>query len=83
MASYFVASHPLDGGHAVHDRSRCPPSCFPEHATEYLGEFGDRSQAIVVARVRYAHAHGCPCCDAGRLQAAAVLVEASTPSYGT
>lgn len=64
MASYFVASHPLpDGGHAVHDRSRCPPSCFPDASAEYLGEFSDRAQAIVVARVRYAVVRGCPCCD--------------------
>lgn len=63
MASYFVARHPLpDGGHAVHDRTLCPPSCFPAHATEYLGEFFEAAQAVAVARLRYAHARGCPCC---------------------
>jgi hypothetical protein len=64
MASYFVASrtHP-DGGHAVHDRSRCPPGCFPAGGTgEYLGEFNEAAQALAVARVRYAWAHSCTCC---------------------
>ena len=64
MASYFVACHPLpDGGHAVHDRTRCPPSCFSAHGTEYLGEFSEPSQALAVARLRYATACGCPWCD--------------------
>jgi hypothetical protein len=63
MASYFVACHPLpDGAHAVHDRSRCPPSCFPARATEYLGEFGEAAQAVAVARLRYARARDCACC---------------------
>lgn len=64
MASYFVASrnHP-DGGHAVHDRSRCPPGCFPGGgASEYLGEFTEPAQALAVARVRYAGACSCTCC---------------------
>ncbi|HEY8358194.1 MAG TPA: hypothetical protein VIL30_12100, partial [Ramlibacter sp.] len=52
-----------NGEHAVHDRSRCPPSCFaPEHRPEYLGEFLDTAQAVCVARLRYVHAHGCACC---------------------
>jgi hypothetical protein len=60
MASYFVARHPLpDGAHAVHNRSRCPPACFPERGTEYLGEFSDAAQAVAVARLRYAGARGC------------------------
>jgi hypothetical protein len=61
MASFFVASIPQpDGTHAVHDRSRCPPRCFPrEGASEYLGEFFEGAQAVAVARLRYAHAHGC------------------------
>jgi hypothetical protein len=65
MASYFVASHAqTDGVHAVHDRSRCPPGCFPgECATEYLGEFTEATQAVVVARVRYPRACGCACCE--------------------
>ena len=66
MASYFVARQALpDGVHAVHDRSRCPPACFPrEDATEYLGEFSDFDQAIAVARLRYRHVRGCACPDA-------------------
>jgi len=64
MASYFVARQPqLDGVHAVHDRSRCPPGCFSAAATEYLGEFAHTTQAVAVARVRYAQARGCACCD--------------------
>ena len=64
MASYFVARRPQpDGIHAVHDRSRCPPDCFAGAATEYLGEFVDTTQAVAVARLRYAHARGCACCD--------------------
>jgi hypothetical protein len=65
MASYFVAQHaaPL-ADVAVHDRSRCPPACFLRGAaTEYLGEFLDASQAVAVARLRYAHARGCPACE--------------------
>lgn len=64
MASFFVARRAQpDGIHAVHDRSRCPPACFPRFATEYLGEFGSTAQAVVVARVRYARARGCTCCE--------------------
>ncbi|MBE7366512.1 hypothetical protein [Ramlibacter pallidus] len=64
MASYFVTSSAQsDGRHTVHDRDRCPPSRFALGGMEYLGEFGDAQQAVVVARVRYAHARGCPCCD--------------------
>lgn len=67
MASYFVACHALpDGAHAVHDRSRCPPACFPlAQAHEYLGEFSEAAQALAVARLRFAHARGCACCEAG------------------
>lgn len=65
MTSYFVASDPLPhGGHPVHDRNRCPPSCFPADRLEYLGEFLDRTQALAVARLRYAQACVCACCDA-------------------
>lgn len=64
MASYFVACHAQpDGAYAVHDRSRCPPGCFPAGAAkEYLGEFDEVTQAVLVARLLYAHACGCPCC---------------------
>ncbi len=64
MASYFVANRTqADGGHAVHDRSRCPPGCFPGGgASEYLGEFNEPAQALAVARLRYARAHSCTCC---------------------
>ena len=64
MPSYFVARQAQpDGIHAVHDRSRCPPGCFhAERATEYLGEFTEAAQALIVARVRYPHARGCTCC---------------------
>lgn len=61
MASYFVACEPLsDGSHAVHDRTRCPPACFPASgSTEYLGEFLEVQQAVTVARLRYACASRC------------------------
>lgn len=61
MASYFVACEPSsDGSHAVHDRTHCPPACFPAAgATEYLGEFVDARQAVAVARLRYACAARC------------------------
>lgn len=64
MASYFVACDAQpDGAHAVHDRSRCPPGCFPGGgAKEYLGDFDEVAQALAVARLRYPHARGCPCC---------------------
>ena len=63
MASYFVACEPqADGAYPVHDRSRCPPRCFPrEGATEYLGEFLDGQQAVAVARLRYRQARDCAC----------------------
>jgi hypothetical protein len=65
MASYFVACRAEpDGAHAVHDRSRCPPGCFPvDAAAEYLGEFDEPAQALAVARLRYAQARGCSCCE--------------------
>ena len=61
MASYFLACHaPAAADVAVHDRTRCPPACFPrDAATEYLGEFLDAGQALAVARLRYAHARSC------------------------
>jgi hypothetical protein len=72
MASYFVATQArADGVHHVHDRSRCPPACFPAAAAEYLGEFADAGQAVTVARVRYAQARGCACCDPAALAALA------------
>ena len=74
MASYFVACHasPLAEA-AVHDRHRCPPECFlHEGTTEYLGEFLDPSQALAVARLRYAHARGCPRCEPVRAPASLV-----------
>ncbi|MEJ8840196.1 hypothetical protein [Ramlibacter sp. AN1133] len=68
MPSYFVAYHaPPAADVAVHDRSRCPPDCFlGEALTEYLGEFLDGKQAVAVARLRYAHAHGCTACEPAR-----------------
>jgi hypothetical protein len=65
MSSYFVALHaPHAAEVTVHDRSRCPPACFlPDGATEYVGEFNDARQAVAVARLRYAHAGGCPECE--------------------
>jgi hypothetical protein len=72
MASYFVDCHARsDGAHAVHDRSRCPPGRFP-CAVEYLGEFLDAPQAVAVARLRYAHAQGCACCQEALVAAAKV-----------
>lgn len=78
MASYFVACHAQpDGAHAVHDRSRCPPACFPfENAHEYLGEFSEAAQALAVARLRYTHARRCTCCQpAGVMHVAPRLPE--------
>lgn len=68
MASYFVAcSAAEDGGHAVHERSRCPPACFTgAGATEYLGDFLDAGQALVVARLRYVNACSCTACERAR-----------------
>jgi len=64
MASYFVASRARpDGIHPVHDRSRCPPEAFQRQGHEYLGEFLSASQALIVARLVYAGAGACPCCD--------------------
>ena len=65
MSSYFVTSRPLVGGaQTVHDRSTCPPGCFPvAGATEYLGEFLDATQALVVARLKYPAARGCACAE--------------------
>lgn len=64
MSSYFV--DPLanaSGSHHVHDRSRCPPSCFaPAAPAEYLGDFLDTGQAMCVARLRYRHVLGCAWC---------------------
>lgn len=78
MASYFVACRTqADGAHAVHDRSRCPPGCFPAgEASEYLGEFGEVAQALAVARLRYARARGCSCCADLHAAAPAVLPQA-------
>jgi hypothetical protein len=61
MASYFVACDAQsDGAHEVHDRSRCPPACFPQEAVnEYLGEFHNIVQAVTVARLRYRPARRC------------------------
>ena len=69
MASYFIAfDAPACGTVAVHDRSRCPPGCFLQETggTEYLGEFLEPSQAIAVARLRYAGARCCSCAEAAQ-----------------
>jgi hypothetical protein len=72
MSSYFVAAAP-QGEVAVHDRSRCPPGAFRlDGSIEYLGEFLDAAQAIAVARVRYEHARGCPCCSGAAVQRTAL-----------
>ena len=73
MGSYFVATTPLaDGSHAVHDRSRCAPGCFPvDGAAEYLGDFLDLVQAVTVARVRYAPVRGCSSCEPSPVTAVA------------
>lgn len=64
MASYFVERRAqANGDHAVHDRSRCPPACFPARGdAEYLGEFFDARQALAVANLRYPQVNGCPLC---------------------
>ncbi|RYZ06050.1 MAG: hypothetical protein EOO24_11990 [Comamonadaceae bacterium] len=70
MASYYVEQGAnFQDDHPVHDRSRCPPSCFaPERHPAYLGEFLDAGQAVCVARVMYVHAHGCACCGEAIVQ---------------
>lgn len=74
MASYFVASRARpDGIHPVHDRARCPPGSFPQHASEYLGEFPSAAQALVVARQVYAGAGTCACCEPARIAMPASL----------
>lgn len=78
MSSYFVANA-AHGEIAVHDRSRCPPGAFRAEAdAEYLGEFMDAAQAIAVARLRYAHARGCPCCQSADTPLPAAATHAST-----
>jgi hypothetical protein len=79
MTSYFVAAHaPPRSGIAVHDRSLCPPGCFlTDSRPEYLGEFLELSQAIVVARLRYPHARGCACCEPALQQPAPALLDAA------
>ena len=64
MASYFVDRRAqANGDHEVHDRSRCPPACFPpEGDAEYLGEFLHAAQALMVAELRYPQVNGCPWC---------------------
>lgn len=64
MPSFFVDRRVQpNGDHEVHDRSRCPPPCFPrEGDAEYLGEFEDGSQALAVARLRYHRVNGCVWC---------------------
>lgn len=80
MASYFVDDAP-HGVHAVHDRSMCPPSCFPGAGTsEYLGEFLEAAQAIAVARLRYVHVAGCSCCAPQRAPVHAHTAHALTSS---
>jgi hypothetical protein len=65
MTSYFVAAHaPPRSGIAVHDRSLCRPGCFvTDTRPEYLGEFLELAQAVVVARLVYPHARGCARCE--------------------
>jgi hypothetical protein len=65
MASYFVScAAPGEGGHLVHDRGGCPPGRFGPAGSEYLGEFLDPAQALLVARLRYARVRPCDCCAA-------------------
>lgn len=66
MANYFVACDATTGADpCVHERSLCPPACFSAASrTEYLGDFLDAGQALVVARLRYASAACCAHCDA-------------------
>jgi hypothetical protein len=64
MPSYFIDRRArANGEHVLHERSRCPPGCFPaaRHA-EYLGELLDGPQALSLARVKYPHVNGCLWC---------------------
>jgi hypothetical protein len=64
MGSYFVdRAAQGNGEHLVHERSRCPPDCFPRAGrAEYLGEFLDGEQALAVARLQYRCVNGCIWC---------------------
>lgn len=64
MPSYFIDRRAqVDGSHLVHDRSKCPPDCFPAaRDAEYLGELLDGAQAIALARLNYRSVNGCLWC---------------------
>jgi len=64
MPSYFIDRRAQrDGTHLVHDRTRCPPDCFPAaRDAEYLGELLDGAQAIQLARLNYRDVNGCLWC---------------------
>jgi hypothetical protein len=64
MPSYFIDRRAqADGTHVVHDRSNCPPDCFPAaRDAEYLGELLDGFQAVALARLNYAQVNGCLWC---------------------
>lgn len=86
MDSYFVArAQGKDGCNAVHERSRCPPACFrAPGASEYLGDFLDAGQALLVARLRYVNACACAHCDAPVVPAFALAgTRALLPALGS
>lgn len=83
MASYFVTRQArADGSHPVHDRSRCPPGRFPRDASEYLGDFLHAGQALVVARLRFARAVACACCDSAPVLHPEASQEVAPPMPG-
>lgn len=62
MPSFFVDRHAQrNGDHVVHQRSLCPPDCFPADA-EYLGELLDGGQALALAALKYPRVNGCLWC---------------------
>lgn len=67
MGSYFVDRRAQPTGeHQIHDRDVCPPASFPPKGeAEYLGEFQECAQAMVVARLRYQRVAPCPWCAVG------------------
>ena len=64
MPSFFVdRRRQPNGEHLLHERSQCPPDCFPRSSdAEYLGELLDAAQALRLARLKYPRVNGCLWC---------------------
>ncbi|HSV83583.1 MAG TPA: hypothetical protein VLK85_30660 [Ramlibacter sp.] len=88
MPSYFVDRRAQGTGqHLVHERTRCPPGCFPAGGdAEYLGELLDSAQAMALARLKYRRVGGCRDCttepQGALLQVAAHWFTPPSPGAG-